>query len=139
MILKLSEQHLAYPVLHYFHADKREYAAPLNLAKLDEALTIREIYQMDNNTDNFNWVPIRRSLDNYLLKMKGNFITPASAPPPFEYSRIPVFWDDLTISDSAFQKKLNELRERRCLLLGLVEKDLWQWKDINKAEELPPD
>lgn len=138
MILKLSEQHMAYPILHYFHADKREYAAPLNLAKLDEALTIREIYQMDKNTDNFNWVPIRRSLDNYLLKMKGNFITPSSLPPPFEYPRIHEFWDDIPIPDSALQKKLNELKERRCLLLGLVEKDLWHWQDINKVEDLPP-
>lgn len=133
MILKLSEQHLAYPILSYFHADKREYAAPLSLAKLDEALTIREIYLMDKDTDNFNWVALRRALDNYLLKMKGNYIKPSTQPPPFRYQQVAAYWGDLKVSEETRQKKLDALRERRCLLLGLVEKDLWLWKDVNNG------
>ncbi len=130
MILKLSEQHLAYPILSYFHAEKRDYAVPLSLVKLDEALTIREIYKLGEEGDSFYWEALRRSLNNYLTKMKGNYIKSADEPPPFQDGRIRAHWDGSGISEHSRQEKLNDLKERRCLLLGLIQKDLWQWVDV---------
>ncbi|MEX2564321.1 MAG: hypothetical protein WD431_00080 [Cyclobacteriaceae bacterium] len=79
------------------------------------------------------------SVINYFLKMKGNFIKPAMLPPPFQYQQVAGYWDDLDISETNRQKKLDELNDRRCLLLGLIEKDLWQWQDMYRAADLPSD
>jgi hypothetical protein len=41
-VLQLAERHLAFPILHYFHASKPSVAAPLALARLDEGLALVE-------------------------------------------------------------------------------------------------
>ncbi|WP_194778371.1 two pore domain potassium channel family protein [Pararhodonellum marinum] len=133
MILKSSELLLAYPILQYFHAVKREYSTPLNIAKLDEALTIWEIYEIEPNDDSFYWQGLRKAMDNYLLKLERGYIVPSNDPPPFEYEKIREYWDQSDFSDKTINEKLEDLKERRCLLFGFIKKDLWQWEDIKKA------
>ena len=42
MLALYGQSHFAYPVLHYFHSTRRETAAEVNMAVLDEALTLLE-------------------------------------------------------------------------------------------------
>lgn len=39
-VSRAAEQHLAYPVLHYFHSTEQDLSAPLALASLNDALLL---------------------------------------------------------------------------------------------------
>jgi hypothetical protein len=129
MILTHSERHLAYPILHYFHATKREYSAPVNLAKLDEAISIQEVFNLDKSSEAYNWQVLRRSLDDYISKIQGVYASPTSEPPPFHYDKIRKEFSIDTLSEETRQK-IQNLKERRSLLKGLVEKDQRRWRDL---------
>ncbi len=137
MIIQHSERHLAYPILHFFHSRNRKYASPLNLAKLDEAITIQEVYQLDKTSGSYNWMILRKSLDDFILKVKGTFVQPTNESPPFDYPRIVWEFSLENFSETMVEKRLSKLDERRRVLKGMVEKDQWQWKDILEAKESP--
>ncbi len=134
MILKHTENHLAYPILHYFHAERREFSAPLNLAKLDEALTCIQIFELDPSATRYNWQFLRKSLDDFVEMAKRSYVQPEKEAPPFHI--------DLLASSFPQIEKLNEglpviqsdLNERRKLLLGLVQKDCWKWTDVYRTK-----
>ena len=62
--------------------------------------------------------------------MEGNYIKSADESPPLRDERIRAHWNDMVIPEHTRQEKLNNLKERRCLLLGLIQKDLWKWEDV---------
>lgn len=129
MILEHSERHFAYPVLHYFHSTRRKYSAPLNIAALDEAITIQEIYQLDKAENQYNWQVLRAALDNYLDKLGSLYIDPADQVPPFDHAKrmsiLPHEGHATNVDD-----KIASFDERRKKLKGLVEKDGWSWEDL---------
>lgn len=49
LIIGLSEQYSAYPVLHYFYTTERSRSLPLSLAALDEAMTILQYAVLPEN------------------------------------------------------------------------------------------
>lgn len=133
MLLKHSERHLAYPLLHYFHSNRKQSAAPLCLAALDEATTIQEVYQLDTTDKAYHWKILRGALDNYILMLDGTFTSSTQEAPPFPYEN-PV--KGVMISRKEKESRLSRSRERRCKLLDLIRKDGWEWDDLLSEEEL---
>jgi hypothetical protein len=129
-LAQIEQQHIAYPVLHYLSANRLRPAFSLGLANLDEALTIAR-FGMDRPAISGGVLePAREVIERLLATLAGAFIQPSDeppAPPSLELLRaegIPV------AGEPEFQSRVAELRDRRCLLRGLVENDGWKWEDV---------
>jgi hypothetical protein len=128
MLIQHTERHLAYPVLHYFHSNIQEYSAPLRLVALDEAITIQEIYKMDKTDKAYHWKILKGTLDNYISRLDGTFTGTTDKAPPFPYKNIIEHAHPLSEEEKG--EKLREIQERRRKLLGLINKDGWDWNDL---------
>jgi len=131
MLALLGENHLTYPVLHYFHGAHRIRSAAASVAALDEALTILECgLQQGCSLDLPSLGAAREAITSYLDTLSPALILPAFDIPPspsLENLRgmgVPV------VSDSLFAAALAMVSERRRLLLALVLNEGWDWSAV---------
>jgi hypothetical protein len=131
MLALLGENHLTYPVLHYFHGAHRIRSAAASVAALDEALTILECgLQQGCSLDLPSLGAAREAITSYLDTLSPALILPAVDIPPspsLENLRgmgVPV------VSDSLFAAALAMVSERRRLLLALVLNEGWDWSAV---------
>ena len=134
LILGLSEQHLAYPVLHYFHTRERSRCLSLSLAALDEAMTLLQYaVAEEHRPDTASLKPIRRACSAFLNNLKSDYITPDNYEPQLiplellEKHGIP------TVGDRAFRTATKQVSRRRKLLLALVRNDGWSWDAVGSS------
>ncbi len=128
----LAQQHIAYPVLHQFHGDKRREALAPSLAALDEALSIIEHGFNGDCVSPGALRPVRSAIAAVLDRLDDQSVESADEPPP------PPPLASLRrdgyelVSDAEFARALeeDECNERRCLMLGLVESEGWTWSDV---------
>ena len=127
-VAQLEQRHLAYPVLHYFHAKQRPEGAALSLSALDEALTILEHgIEPDAKLEEGAFRPIRQVITEFLETLSSIYIDPEDeAPPPpsldpLRERGLPV------VSDETFEARVAQLDKRRRLLKALVRNDGWSW------------
>ena len=125
---QIAEQHLAYPILYYYHSQNAHTAVALSVVILDEALTILQHGIPEAQQPNPAILnSMRSSLDNYLESLSTASIRPAQhapAPPDLERLRqagIP------TRSDEEFAAALRKLQNRRKKLLGMIDNAAWAW------------
>jgi len=127
-INELTTNHHAYPILHYFYTDQREYAAVLSIVALDEALTLLCFgVQEDDRPSAAVLENARASIGNYLETLGSSFVHVADGtpqPPELEVLREA---DVPTISEDAFARSLEESADRRRWLGGLIEADARDW------------
>jgi len=124
----LSEQHRAYPLLHYYHSDGPAAATPGAVAILDDALTLlcHGVPAAQRPTPAV-LRSVRQSVEGYLETLASARIDPAAEPPPppdlerLRASGLP------TLPQAGFYDALTALRDRRRLLLGMVRQDGWHW------------
>jgi hypothetical protein len=127
-ISTLTEQQLAYPVLHRYHGASIQKDSAPAIAILDDALTllrfgIQEPYRLSPTV----LKATRESVQTYLQTLAAASIYPADhVPPSPDLSRlrqagIPV------VSDEEFDQSLQTLTDRRKLLLGLVDRNSFRW------------
>lgn len=131
LLALLGENHLTYPILHYFHGAQRIRAVAASVAALDEALTILECgLQQGCSLDLPSLGAARESITSYLDTLKPALILPARAAPPppsLENLRgmgVPVVGDEL------FARAIALLSERRQLLLSMVINEGWDWSAV---------
>jgi Ion channel len=131
MIAATGQQHLAYPVLHYFHSGDSRTAIATSVAALDEALTILADGVVPESRPNPAALgPARQALGEFLRTLNSAFIDPAEAPPPAPSSArlrsagVPV------VDDDALRRRLEGAADRRRLLLGLVDAYGWDWRTV---------
>lgn len=76
-VAQVAQSHLAYPIIHFFHASSRETALGPSLVAVDEAITahaqVDESVRMDVTTT----APLRRAVDDFLDTLRLAFIRPA--------------------------------------------------------------
>ncbi|MBE9182487.1 two pore domain potassium channel family protein [Oculatella sp. LEGE 06141] len=125
------EQHLTYPILHYFHSRERSRTLILSLIALDEALTLLQYgVKPSSRPDLAALGSIRRTNTAFLKTLSSAYIEPASEnppPPPLNLLRskeIPV------VSDEEFWDAIKPLTHRRRLLLALAHEDGWTWDSV---------
>ncbi len=142
MIGTSSQQHLAYPIVHYFHSTSRSTSSSVQIASLDQALGYLEHGLTGNCEDAARKMrPLQETISEYLETLEVAFMNAAeNAPdvPPVTDLREYGFQ---TVDDGAFQETLERFSGRRKLLLALVEKDGWTWEEVWKesAKDAPPD
>ncbi len=134
MILSHSQHHLAYPVLHYFHSPHPSESTALMLTALDEAISILLLYVPESNRpDELAIRSLRRALTNYLQTLEDDFIETSGEPLPLpaidrlSAKGLPVFGHGReTVGQWA------QLARRRKLWRTIIEKDGWNWHDLNE-------
>lgn len=136
-IMEQSQNHVAYPVLHNFHSHLRRETIYINLTALDEALTILLLYLPDGIKPHKQDIyPIRYAITDYLHTLKTAFIKPSkSAPWPIQIDQLIKNGIPLKQENAEIRMKLEEIRLRRKLLLGMMENDGWRWNSIFMEDE----
>lgn len=131
-LTQLAQQHIAYPVLHHFHGDRRREALAPSLAVLDEALSIIE-HGLDADCLGPGALrPARAAIGTLLDRLEDQSVDPADETPPppplggLRRDGYPVR------SEAAFREALreDECDRRRRLLLGLVRAEGWDWDRV---------
>lgn len=124
----LTENHNAYPVLHYFHSAHADRAPVMEIAALDEALTIFLFGIPEQDCPNEIVLRTARiSIQHYLETINKTFVDPAEQTPPQPSLEVLRDAGVPTCSDEQFAAALEELSSRRRILLGLVESDARRW------------
>ncbi len=124
----LTENHKAYPILHYFYSGERDRSPVTSIAVLDDTLTLLRfgVPKSDRPSDTIV-KNARTSVHSYLGTLHRSFVKPADRSPPapalepLRDAGVP------TVSDDEFEASVAELTDRRRLLLGLVESDVRRW------------
>ena len=130
---KLTEQHLAYPVLHYFHAPTKLSAFGLRVAALDEALHYLRYGVKGCEAAAQRLEPLERTLTVLLTALQVAFISAQEAPLPQTLN--PLKAHGVAVKDEeAFAHALQGHTERRKLLYSLVRKTGWTWEDLSEAQ-----
>lgn len=130
LIVKQSQQHLAYPVLHYVHSGHHDTALPLRLAALDETLTVLEHgVKPEARPDPGLLMQIRSAITVFLNTFEAARLEPEpEAPPAFPLESV----GELPVAPGAsYDGALNGLQQRRRLMLALVRNDGWSWDEIS--------
>ena len=124
----LGQQHLAYPILHYYHALDPDAAPASAVAVLDEALTILRFgVPSERRPPESVLEGARSSVESYLHTLRDAYVDPADlAPRPPDLGRLRAAGLP-TVSDHAFAEALADLNERRRSLLGMVGADARTW------------
>jgi len=124
----LTANYKAYPILHYFYGQQEKRAPIIAVCLLDETLTLLRfgIHEQKHLPD-----PIihnaRSSVQNHLDVLSGTFIESADRAPPAPDLNCLREAGISTVSDEEFDEVLEQLRDRRQDLLGLIEGDARRW------------
>ncbi|MGF2616492.1 two pore domain potassium channel family protein [Rossellomorea vietnamensis] len=124
----LTQQHKAYPILHYYHSEKNSESSAVALAILDEALTVYEYGVEDEYKPNKVWMKqARSSVNDYMETLHKVFFKPAiQTPPPMKLEFLRD--EGLPVKpNQEFNIAESNLVKRRERLLGLVEADAQMW------------
>ncbi|WP_408959360.1 ion channel [Natrinema sp. 74] len=134
----LTENHKAYPILHYFHSNQRSRAPVASIAALDDALTLFRFGVSDGDRpDDITVKTVRASVHSYLETLHDTFVEPADRTPPaptlepLRNAGVP------TVSDEAFDAAVVDLDERRRRLLALISSDVRQWPTSEPMSAAP--
>ena len=126
-ILKTSQQHLAYPVLHHFHAAQEASSAPRALAALDDALVVLSVgLRPEARPGEDTLTRLRRALEHYAQTVQAGTRQPPHDPPlpdlaPLRAAGVPV------VSDGELALAVTPHLDRRRKIDQLVRADAWTW------------
>lgn len=122
LITHHSQQLLAYPVVHCFYTDDEKKAAALNIARLDEAITIM-LYMIPagNRPSDRSLYPLREAITQFITNQKNLFVDFGAEEPQIpcldslEEAGIPLLYDQDQI-ESIFHKKAERRKTFRAIL-----------------------
>jgi hypothetical protein len=127
----VAEQHLAYPVLHFFRSGRPEAAAPLAIARLDDALLLLQSAVAEPvRPPRAAMVPVRQVIERYLSTASAGrrpgVSSTDTAPPAPGVERLAAAGIPMA-EVGAQQRAVEEAAERRTRLRRLVEDAGWEW------------
>ncbi|PTX41719.1 ion channel [Christiangramia gaetbulicola] len=129
-IIKYSQQHRAYPVIHYFHNNKEKNAVILQLARLYEALLIISFeVKVEYRPGYENLKPLFVAYDNYFeVIAEVTHIDPVNSEPSFSGTNKLSERKMLTQDSNDYSE---EISRNRKLFKTLIEQDGWKWELID--------
>jgi hypothetical protein len=126
-ILQVTQQHLAYPVLHHFHAGTAASSAPRALAALDDALLLLSAGLVPRARPPHDvLVRTRRALEHYATTVAETSGDAGSTPPLPALSRLREAGIP-TLGDDEFATAARDHRARRQRVAQLVAADADRW------------
>lgn len=129
MIHLFTEQHLAYPVLHYFHSEHPRTSATLRIASLHETLMLlADGVREDVRLPPLATEQLRGAIRGFAEVIRSQYVDPERQPPAapsLDILRAPGV--PTVPEDDFFDSVANESRIRR-FLLGLIHDDGWTWE-----------
>ncbi|WP_111412292.1 potassium channel family protein [Billgrantia lactosivorans] len=126
-IISVGQQHLAYPMLHYYHQGDIERALPVALCRLYQALAI--VCHGSTSLSPSVRVKLQATLyalDNFLSVLCHDFVRPGRRTPEIAAAWLPAT-AALDVSPEALCQRLEALEEQRTWL-AYVHKDGWDWR-----------
>ncbi|MEO1378169.1 MAG: potassium channel family protein [Cyanobacteria bacterium J06635_10] len=134
-LTQLGEQHLTYPILHYFHSVERSRSLALSFVALDEALTLLQYAippEIQPNKATLN--AARRASAAFLKTLKSVYLESANIEPPLIKLELLRAKGIPTVSNEELVTATKQVSQRRKLLLALVENDGWTWDAIASSQ-----
>lgn len=124
----VTEQHLSYPILHYYHSLRPRSATPRAVAILDDVLLLLETavpeeYRVNDALTN----TLESSIENYLEVLETEAIDPSKETPPRPDLELLRELEVPTVADETFDEALGSHRSRRQRLQAVVEQSAWDW------------
>jgi hypothetical protein len=131
-IILHAQNHKAYSVLHFFHSSDKREAFVLNIANLDELLTVLLHNIPEEQRPTYNvLIRLRKAISSYLITLPATYITPGKKTPPILLLTALENKGIKIISGEMVDLEYEKLRTRRRLLLSLIKDDGWEWTDLN--------
>jgi hypothetical protein len=123
-----AQQHLALPLLQFFHSADRSTSVPLNLARLDDALSLLEHGLATPAGPTV--AAGRRAVDAFVgtLRLTG----PLPDVPPLPLLVALRDAAEHTVGDDAFAAAMEDEAERRQRLHAFVLQEGWAWDDLRR-------
>lgn len=136
MVQNLTQQHLAYPVLHSFHSSKPETSFVISIAALDEALTILE-HGVSTNLElpTTTIYTLRRAITTFISSQEKMVKLKKINTPPLPDLQILAEYGIPIVNSEDFKEKLKKFATRREWLYSLVLRDGWNWEEVLKSRE----
>lgn len=124
----VTEQHLSYPILHYYHSIRSRSATPRAVAILDDVLVILEAAIPEEHPTNEVLIStVESSIENYLEVLESEAIDPTAEPPPQPDLETVREWDVPTVTDDAFAAGIDRHRPRRRVLYSAIQQTGRRW------------
>lgn len=131
-LTKLNEQHLSFPILHYYHAARVEKSMDVAVAILDDALHIIKFgIEKKNSPPETIVSSARQSVDSFLTTIHMAFIKPAKDAPRLPQLKKVKDEGVPLLEEKDFEQKIQKEEKRRKLLLGLINNGSWRWPEEN--------
>lgn len=131
MIHLYTEQHLAYPLLHYFHSEKERTASTLKLAVLNEVVFLLHCGIPEHvRLGPMAVLPVKDALRGLSEVMSAEFVEPADEAPPIPDLNMLREAGLPTVSDADFAEAAHRYEESRRFFAGLLADDGWPWERV---------
>lgn len=127
-----TEQHLAYPVLLYYHSENERTSATLRLASMYElVLLLRDGVAEEARMPPMVIEPLYRALQGFAHTIRGEWVDPADeAPPPPSLSILRELGIP-TVDDAVFARAMADAAEDRRFFAGLIACDARTWDRVH--------
>lgn len=133
-----AEQHLAYPILQYYHSENRRTASPLRIAALhDTLLLMAEGAAIHVRPPKLLMATSLDAIRGFAEVVAREFVRDPDAPPPPPDLGILRSLGIPTVDDAAFQAAVAKSEEVRKRLLGIIIDTGWQWEDAFEMNLIP--
>ena len=131
-IVFVAQNHLAYPVLHYFHSPTAAASLALQIAVVDEVLRDLPDEAFEKQPELYVLVPnCTKAVTEFLTTLSCVYIKPSAEEPP-----VP---EGANMESIAYrlveQHSTIAVSERRKLLKALVEENGWSWQMASAAQK----
>lgn len=124
----VTEQHLAYPILHYYHSRRPRASTPRAVASLDDVLLVLETGVPAAHRGNAALRhTLESSIENYLEVLESEAVGPPGEDPPLPDLAALREHGVPTVEDEAFEEGVEAHRSRRRSLHAVLEQSGWGW------------
>lgn len=127
-----TEQHLAYPVLLYYHSEDERTSATLRMASMFElVLLLRHGVAEEARMPPMVIEPLYRALQGFAHTIRGEWVDPADETPPPPSLSILRDLGIPAVSDAEFARAMADAAEDRRFFAGLVDCDARSWDRVH--------
>ncbi|HEY6212461.1 MAG TPA: hypothetical protein VIW45_09260, partial [Vicinamibacterales bacterium] len=133
-----TEQHLAYPVLHYFHGERERTASSLRLTSLYELIVLLNHGVAEKvRIAPMTLLPLRDAMRGMREVISTEFVEPTEESPPPPSLQLLRDLGIPTVDDESYARAMSETDESRRFFAGLLRDDGWPWERIHDDSKMP--